>query len=71
MYNSDRYLQRKYTTAQCGAGAGGAENGDGVPAYAMAYVRDQQYGQIYSDTEALGHGTLFPALYMPLEGGRR
>ncbi|MBP5208838.1 MAG: spore coat associated protein CotJA [Clostridia bacterium] len=71
MYNSDRYLRRKYTAAQSSTGVDGAENGDGTPAYAMAYVRDQQYGQIYSDTEALGHGTLFPALYMPLEGGRR
>ena len=69
MYNSDRYLRRKYTAAPCRAGTDGEENGGGTPAYAMAYVRDQQYGQIYTDEEALVQGTLFPALYMPLEGG--
>lgn len=74
MYNNDKYLRRKYAAVRCvNDGAPGQDGGadENVPAYAMAYIRDQQYGKIYSDEEALSRGTLFPALYMPLEGGRR
>ena len=40
-------------------------------AYAMAYVKPQVYGDIYQDKEALLHGTVFPCLRLPYEGGDR
>lgn len=71
MHSNDRYIRFRYAGALgCGepVSPGGEEK---EPAYAMAYVRDQKYGKIYSDGEALSRGTLFPALYMPYEGGAR
>lgn len=38
---------------------------------AMAYVKRQKFGKVYGAEDALSHGTLFPDLYMPYEGGRR
>lgn len=75
MYNSDKYLRGRYAGIPCRADPApgpDTDKPDGkTPAYAMAYIRDQQYGRIYGDAEALSKGTLFPALYMPYEGGRR
>jgi hypothetical protein len=36
---------------------------------AMAYVPFQQWGETYSDDEALNRGTLFPQLDFPFTGG--
>ena len=36
---------------------------------AMAYVPFQQWGETYSDDEALNRGTLFPQLDFPFNGG--
>lgn len=36
---------------------------------AMAYVPWQQWGETYSDDEALSKGTLFPQLDLPFIGG--
>lgn len=36
---------------------------------AMAYVPFQQWGEIYSEDEAFGKGTLFPELVFPFERG--
>jgi len=73
MYNSDRYLRRKYAAAVSQDTDERAENGpdERKPALAMAYIRDQSYGRTYPDQEALRKGTLFPELYMPYEGGSR
>ncbi len=45
---------------------------DGQPiALAMAYVKDQPFGALYSPAEALRYGTLFPELNKPYcIGGR-
>ena len=37
---------------------------------AMAYVPMQQWKSAYPPEEALMHGTLFPELNLPFEGGR-
>lgn len=46
---------------------------DGQPiSYAMAYVKSQSFGELYSPTEALYRGTLFRALDLPYcSGGKR
>ncbi len=36
---------------------------------AMAYVPYQQWGEVYTEDEALSHGTLFPELNFPFSGG--
>lgn len=36
---------------------------------AHAYIPWQYYGVVYSNSEALKKGTLFPELYMPYKGG--
>ena len=36
---------------------------------AMAYVPFQQWGEVYSDDDALCMGTLFPDLNFPFKGG--
>ena len=75
MYNN-KYIRRRCAGLfeGCVAGSGGADqdnNGDVCDqVYAMAYVKPQAYGQIMSDSDALLCGTLFPALYLPFEGGR-
>ena len=38
---------------------------------AMAYVPFQQWGETYSDDEALSRGTLFPELDLPFSKGGR
>ena len=38
---------------------------------AMAYVPMQQWNSAYMPAEALIHGTLFPDLNLPFEGGSR
>lgn len=40
------------------------------PAYAIAYVRWQEMGQVYEPEEAFQRGTLFPALDKPFYGRR-
>ena len=34
---------------------------------AYAYVRPQEFGEVYSTEEALERGTLFPELDLPME----
>ena len=76
MYNN-KYMRRRCAGLYegCVSGSGGSDTGnDDVSVngqvYAMAYVKPQTYGQIMSDPDALLCGTLFPALYLPFEGGR-
>lgn len=38
---------------------------------AMAYVPWQRWNQVYSLEEGLHHGTIFPDLFFPFEGGKR
>ena len=38
---------------------------------AMAYIPPQKWTIVYDDEEALKAGTIFPALDLPFEGGRR
>lgn len=77
MYNNQRYVRRRPAAVyEANAGAAADENilnekCGGEQVYAMAYVKPQRYGQVYSDSDALVCGTLFPALCLPYEGGRR
>ena len=76
MYNNQRYV-RKRPAAVYEACAADAENGTGGQnggcdqVYAMAYVKPQKFGEVYSEEEALLNGTLFPALCLPYTGGGR
>jgi len=38
---------------------------------AMAYIPPQKWTIVYDNDEALRAGTLFPALHLPFEGGRK
>lgn len=40
------------------------------PALAIAYVRWQQWGNLYEPEEAYNHGTIFPDLDKPFYGRR-
>lgn len=77
MYSNNRYARRRPAAVYEASAAqteGGVQNEKGSTAdqvYAMAYVTPQSCGEIFSDSDALMCGTLFPALYLPYEGGRR
>lgn len=38
---------------------------------AMAYVPPQKWTIVYDNEEGLTAGTIFPALHLPFEGGRK
>ncbi|MCI7099082.1 MAG: spore coat associated protein CotJA [Lachnospiraceae bacterium] len=42
---------------------------ENVPSFAMAYVPYQQFGEIFSLSEAISKGTIFPELYKPFQKG--
>lgn len=87
MNRNDRYPRRNGIMPayrSCGAysesaGSAPRESGnenclcDSQPiSLAMAYVKDQPFGAVYSASEALNNGTLFPDLNKPYcIGGKR
>lgn len=77
MYSNNRYARRRpaavYEANAAQAETAAEENVKcgGEQVYAMAYVTPQEPGEIFSDRDALLCGTLFPAFYLPYEGGRR
>ena len=74
MYNNQRYVRRRPAAVYEADAVNAEVNGQTAgcdQVYAMAYVKAQKYGDIYSDEEALACGTLFSALCLPYEGGRR
>ena len=74
MYNNQRYVRRRPAAVYEADAANAAENVQTAgcdQVYAMAYVKAQKYGDIYSDEDALLTGTLFPALNLPYTGGGR
>lgn len=47
----------------CGCGCDGGQNGRSL---AMVYAPKQCFRSLYSETDALMHGTLFEELYLPI-----
>jgi hypothetical protein len=77
MYSNNRYARRRpaavyeASAAQTEGDAQSEKRDAAEQVYAMAYVTPQSCGEIFSDSDALKYGTLFPALYLPYGGGRR